>query len=71
VFNKQSICVAGPHDEVHLPRVSEMVDYDGELGGAIGWRCRHVPAEWAAVVIAGHVSSTTCPYGTGSREYRR
>ena len=43
VFNKQSTCVAGPDDAVHMPRVSSALDYEGELGFVIGRRCRHVP----------------------------
>ncbi|MGH9049489.1 MAG: fumarylacetoacetate hydrolase family protein, partial [Acidimicrobiia bacterium] len=42
-FNKQSTCVIGPGDAIHRPRVSEMLDYEGELGVVIGRRCRHVP----------------------------
>jgi len=54
-FNKQSTCVAGPFDPIHLPRVSPLLDYEGELGLVIGRRCRHVPRERAAEVIAGYV----------------
>src|SRR5208283_1524071 len=31
-FNKQSSCVTGPYDPIHLPRVSSALDYEGELG---------------------------------------
>ena len=31
-FNKQSSCVTGPCDPIHLPRVSSALDYEGELG---------------------------------------
>ena len=54
-FNKQSTCVTGPHDPIHLPRVSSQLDYEGELGFVIGRRCRHVPRERAAEVIAGYL----------------
>ena len=54
-FNKQSTCVTGPHDSIHLPRVSEQLDYEGELGFVIGRRCRHVPKERAAEMIAGYL----------------
>jgi 2-keto-4-pentenoate hydratase/2-oxohepta-3-ene-1,7-dioic acid hydratase in catechol pathway len=54
-FNKQTTCVIGPHDAIHRPRVSSMLDYEGELGFVIGRRCRHVPREHAAAVIAGYV----------------
>ena len=53
-FNKQSTCVIGPGEPIHRPRVSEMLDYEGELGVVIGRRCRHVPAGRAQEVIAGY-----------------
>lgn len=53
-FNKQSTCTNGPFDPIHLPRVSDMLDYEGELGIIIGKRCRHVPKERAHEVIAGY-----------------
>jgi 2-keto-4-pentenoate hydratase/2-oxohepta-3-ene-1,7-dioic acid hydratase in catechol pathway len=52
-FNKQSTCVIGPGDAIHMPRASDKVDYEGELGFVIGRRCRHVPAERASEVVAG------------------
>jgi 2-keto-4-pentenoate hydratase/2-oxohepta-3-ene-1,7-dioic acid hydratase in catechol pathway len=54
-FNKQSTCVTGPFDPIHLPRASSSVDYEGELGFVIGQRCRHVPRDRAAEVIAGYL----------------
>jgi 2-keto-4-pentenoate hydratase/2-oxohepta-3-ene-1,7-dioic acid hydratase in catechol pathway len=53
-FNKQTTCIVGPGDAVHVPRISALVDYEGELGVVIGRRCRHVPAARAAEVIAGY-----------------
>ena len=53
-FNKQSTCVVGPGDEVHMPRVSTLLDYEGELAIVIGTRCRHVPEDRAHEVIAGY-----------------
>jgi 2-keto-4-pentenoate hydratase/2-oxohepta-3-ene-1,7-dioic acid hydratase in catechol pathway len=55
VFSKQSTCVAGPYDDVHLPRASQALDYEGELAFVIGRRCRHVPRERAHEVIAGYL----------------
>ncbi len=52
-FNKQSTCVIGPDSPIHRPRVSEKLDYEGELAVVIGRRCRHVPAARAQEVIAG------------------
>jgi len=54
-FNKQSTCVVGPYDPFHLPHVSPLLDYEGELGLVIGRRCRHVPRDRAAEVIAGYL----------------
>ena len=54
-FNKQTTCVVGPGDEVHRPKVSEMLDYEGELGVVIGRRGRHVRADAAFEVVAGYV----------------
>ena len=53
-FNKQVTCVVGPGDDVHMPRVSTLLDYEGELAIVIGRRCRHVPVEQAHDVIAGY-----------------
>jgi 2-keto-4-pentenoate hydratase/2-oxohepta-3-ene-1,7-dioic acid hydratase in catechol pathway len=35
-FNKQVTCVVGPDDDVHMPRVSSLLDYEGELAVVIG-----------------------------------
>jgi 2-keto-4-pentenoate hydratase/2-oxohepta-3-ene-1,7-dioic acid hydratase in catechol pathway len=53
-FNKQVTCVVGPGTDVHMPRVSSLLDYEGELAIVIGERCRHVPEERAHEVIAGY-----------------
>jgi 2-keto-4-pentenoate hydratase/2-oxohepta-3-ene-1,7-dioic acid hydratase in catechol pathway len=53
-FNKQVTCVVGPDAEVHMPRVSSLLDYEGELAVVIGARCRHVTADRAHEVIAGY-----------------
>lgn len=54
-FNKQVSCVNGPFDPVHMPKVSDKLDYEAELGVVIGRRCRHVQARDARAVIAGYV----------------
>jgi len=38
-----------------MPRVSDKLDYEAELGVVIGTRCRHVPAAQARDVIAGYL----------------
>jgi 2-keto-4-pentenoate hydratase/2-oxohepta-3-ene-1,7-dioic acid hydratase in catechol pathway len=53
-FNKQSSCVIGPNEAIHRPRVSEKLDYEGELGLVIGRHCRHVTKEQAKEVIVGY-----------------
>jgi 2-keto-4-pentenoate hydratase/2-oxohepta-3-ene-1,7-dioic acid hydratase in catechol pathway len=53
-FNKQRTSIAGPGDDIVLPAVSDMVDYEGELAMVIGRRCQHVPADRAHEVVAGY-----------------
>jgi len=53
-FNKQSSCINGPYNPIHLPRASTALDYEGELAFVIGRRCRHVPRDRAHEVIAGY-----------------
>jgi 2-keto-4-pentenoate hydratase/2-oxohepta-3-ene-1,7-dioic acid hydratase in catechol pathway len=52
-FNKQRTSVVGPDAPIVVPRVSEQVDYEGELALVIGRRCKNVPAERAVEVVAG------------------
>jgi 2-keto-4-pentenoate hydratase/2-oxohepta-3-ene-1,7-dioic acid hydratase in catechol pathway len=53
-FNKQVSCVVGDGADVHMPKVSDKLDYEGELAIVIGSRCRHVSPEDAGSVIAGY-----------------
>ena len=53
VFTKQITCVNAPGGDIHIPRASRNVDYEGELGIVIGERCRHVAKADALSVIAG------------------
>ena len=53
-FNKQTTCVIGPGEGIHVPRASSLVDYECELAVVIGRRCRHVPADRALEVVAGY-----------------
>lgn len=53
-FNKQHNCINGPYDDIALPAVSSMLDYEAELCVIIGKRCKHVPRERATEVIAGY-----------------
>jgi len=54
IFNKQSTSVIGTGDPIHVPRVSDRVDWEGEFAFVIGRRCRHVPRDRAAEVIVGY-----------------
>lgn len=53
-FTKQSTCVIAQGEAIHVPKVSEKLDYEVELAFVIGKRCRHVPLEEAHKVIAGY-----------------
>lgn len=53
-FNKQNSCVIGPGQSIHLPRISEKLDYEGELALVVGKRCRNISIEQAPSVIAGY-----------------
>ncbi len=52
-FTKQSSCIIGNGDTIYQPKVSDKLDYEGELAFVIGKRCRHVPVNKAHQVIAG------------------
>jgi 2-keto-4-pentenoate hydratase/2-oxohepta-3-ene-1,7-dioic acid hydratase in catechol pathway len=52
-FTKHSTCVIGTGDAIYLPKVSNKLDYEGEMAFVIGKRCRHVPVEKAHEMIAG------------------
>jgi 2-keto-4-pentenoate hydratase/2-oxohepta-3-ene-1,7-dioic acid hydratase in catechol pathway len=52
-FNKQVTCVNGPYDDIHLPRVSNTLDYEGEVALVIGRTGRHVRAAQAWDLIFG------------------
>jgi 2-keto-4-pentenoate hydratase/2-oxohepta-3-ene-1,7-dioic acid hydratase in catechol pathway len=65
-FNKQVTCVVGPGADVHMPKVSTLLDYEAELALVIGKRCRHVPVERAHEVIAGY----TCANDLSVRDWQ-
>lgn len=52
-FTKQNTCVIGSGDAIEMPKVSDKLDYEGELAFVIGQRCRHVSVDKARDVIAG------------------
>lgn len=52
-FNKQVTCINGPYDDIHFPRVSPTLDYEGELAIVIGKSGRHLKGAGARAAIAG------------------
>ena len=54
-FNKQVSCITGPFSPIHMPRVSQQLDWEVELCVVIGQRCRHVPVTQALSVVAGYM----------------
>jgi 2-keto-4-pentenoate hydratase/2-oxohepta-3-ene-1,7-dioic acid hydratase in catechol pathway len=54
IFAKYPNTITGPYDPIERPRVSDKLDYEGELAVVIGRRARHVAAERAAEVIGGY-----------------
>jgi 2-keto-4-pentenoate hydratase/2-oxohepta-3-ene-1,7-dioic acid hydratase in catechol pathway len=55
IFAKYPNVIAGPYDAIQRPRVSDELDYEGELAVVIGQRCRHVPRDRAADAIGGYM----------------
>lgn len=54
-FPKQVTSIAGPNDDVLLPAVSTMLDWEAELCFVVGKRAKHVPKERAHEVIFGYM----------------
>ena len=54
IFNKQNSSVNDPFGDVHRPKASDWLDYEGELGFIIGKECRHVSYENAKNCIYGY-----------------
>ena len=66
-FNKQSTAANGPYDPVHLPVVSEQLDYEAELVAIIGKTGRHVPEDRALEIVAGY----SCGCDVSVRDWQR
>ncbi|HZD73068.1 MAG TPA: fumarylacetoacetate hydrolase family protein [Actinomycetota bacterium] len=54
LFPKFAGTLVGARDPIVLPRVSEQVDWEAELGVVIGRPARHVSGDEAAAAIAGY-----------------
>jgi len=54
LFAKYSGAMIGAFDPIRLPRISDHVDWEAELGVVIGAEVRHASDEEAAAAIAGY-----------------
>ena len=54
IFLKPNTSVIGPNDTIQWPRMSERVDFEGELAVVISRICKDVPAEKVYDVIFGY-----------------
>ena len=66
-FNKQATAANGPFAPVHLPAVSEQLDYEAEIVAIIGKTGRHVPEARALELVAGYCCG--CDYSV--RDWQR
>lgn len=55
VFTKYANTIIGPGESIVLPRVSDQVDYEVELGVVIGRRAKHVSEGDALNYVAGYL----------------
>ena len=61
MFYRAPNSVVGSGQKLIRPKISEQLDYEGEIAMVIGRECKHVPKESALGVIAG---LTLCNEGT-------
>jgi len=67
LFLKPSTSVIGPGAAITYPRLSQQVDFEGELAIVIGRLCREVPLERANEVILGY----TCANDVTARDLQK
>ncbi|HEY7487039.1 MAG TPA: fumarylacetoacetate hydrolase family protein [Streptosporangiaceae bacterium] len=68
IFMKPSTSVIGPREAIAYPqKLSERVDYEGELAIVIGRLCRDVPVERTAEVVLGYA----CANDVTARDLQR
>ena len=65
LFYRAPSSLVGSGQNLIRPKVSEQLDYEGEIALVIGRECRHVANERALDVIAGLRSATKAPSATG------
>ena len=54
VFMKATTCLCGPSDDTIMPKNSQKLDYEVELGVVIGTKAQHVPESKALDYVAGY-----------------
>ncbi|MEO0371098.1 MAG: fumarylacetoacetate hydrolase family protein [Pseudomonadota bacterium] len=54
LFSKSASCLAGPHDPLTLPRMSQKADWEVELGIVVGHRALYVGEDEALDHVAGY-----------------
>lgn len=54
IFSKCVTALIGPRDEIRLPRISDMIDYEAELAVVIGKEAKSVSADDATEYVAGY-----------------
>jgi 2-keto-4-pentenoate hydratase/2-oxohepta-3-ene-1,7-dioic acid hydratase in catechol pathway len=68
IFLKPSTSIIGPEEAIQLPRISEHVDFEGELAMVIGRRCFHPsPAQ----DIRGFIAGYTCLNDVTARDLQK
>jgi acylpyruvate hydrolase len=56
IFSKYANAIIGPDQPIVIPRVTDQVDYEGELAFVIGRRGRYIPPEQALAHVAGYMA---------------
>lgn len=67
IFIKPQTCVIGPEDEIIYPKISQQVDYEGELAVIIGKTIKDVSEKDAEEAIFGY----TCANDVTARDLQK
>jgi 2-keto-4-pentenoate hydratase/2-oxohepta-3-ene-1,7-dioic acid hydratase in catechol pathway len=68
IFFKPPSSLIGPDEPIVLPRISERVDYEGELAAIIGRRFRHLSADEN---VSAYILGYTCLNDVTARDLQR
>lgn len=66
IFAKYNNTVIGPGEPIVLPKLSQKVDYEGELAVVMGKRCKAVPVSEALTCVGGY----TVTNDVSARDYQ-